>query len=145
MAEKTVIDAPRANMFMVEPEQLTLVTDENHPLYDPRVHLPVDDNLVRNIMAFGVKEPILVRKNGVEFEVVAGRQRTKAAIEGNKRLAKEGKEPMRVRAIIERGDEADMFGVMILENELRQDNTLSRRPSWRSASSTWASRRIGWR
>jgi ParB family chromosome partitioning protein len=59
----------------------------------------------------------------VEYEVVAGRQRTKAAREANKRLVDEGKEPLRVRTIIERGEESDMFGVMILENELRQDNT----------------------
>lgn len=123
MADKTAIDAPRANMFMVEPEQLTLVTDDNHPLYDPRVNLPVDENLVRNVMVFGVKEPVLVRKNGVEYEVVAGRQRTKAAVEANKRLIAEGKEPLRVRTIIERGDDADMFGVMILENELRQNDS----------------------
>lgn len=86
MAKKTAIDAPRENMFRVEPEKMVLVTDENHPLYDPRVHLPLRENLVLNIMAHGVKEPILIRKNGDTFEVVDGRQRVKHAIEANKRL-----------------------------------------------------------
>jgi len=29
---KQAIDAPRKNLFMIEPERLTLVYDQNHPL-----------------------------------------------------------------------------------------------------------------
>ncbi|MCD8349996.1 MAG: ParB/RepB/Spo0J family partition protein [Planctomycetaceae bacterium] len=123
MASKTVIDAPRANMFVVEPERLVLVTDRAHPLYDPRVHDAPEESTIKNIMVYGVKHPILVRKNGEEFEVVDGRGRVKAAIEANKRLTAEGKEPLRVRVIIERGQDADLYGVLISMNEIRRDDS----------------------
>jgi ParB family chromosome partitioning protein len=110
-------------MFMINPEDLVLVIDKNHPLYDARAADPIDENLVRNIMVYGVKEPVLVRKNGEALEVIDGRQRVKAAIEANKRLTAEGKEPMRVRAIVEKGQEADLFGVLITLNELRREDT----------------------
>ncbi len=122
MGEKTAVDAPRSNMYMVMPEELTLVTEEGHPLFDPRVHLPLRESLVLNIKAHGVKEPILVRKNGDILEVVDGRQRVKHAIEANKRFRAEGCEQIRVRVIIERGDDATMAGIMVLTNENRMDD-----------------------
>jgi len=123
MASKTAIDAPRTNAFMVEPERLVLVTDKEHPLYDPRVHDAPEESLIRNIMVYGVIEPVIVRTNGDAIEVVAGRQRVKASIEANKRLEAEGKEPLRVPCMVKRGQEADLFGVTISENEQRRDDT----------------------
>ena len=123
LCETAFPDATRKDTFFLPPEALTIVTDPSHELFDERALEPVKESLVADIMARGQLQPITVRKNGVEYEVVAGRQRTKAAREANKRLEQEGKTPIRVRTIIERGDEADMFGVMVLENELRQDNT----------------------
>jgi ParB-like chromosome segregation protein Spo0J len=59
--------------------------------------------------------------------VVAGRQRTRAAIEANKRLVKEGAEPMSVRCVLEKADDATMLGIMISENEARaNDDALTR-------------------
>ena len=31
------------SLLLYEPENLTLITDPAHPLYDERVHLPVDE------------------------------------------------------------------------------------------------------
>lgn len=111
------------SMTLVEPDQLTLIEDEAHPLYDPRVKLPLDEGMVRNIMAYGVKLPVIVRKNGSFLEVVDGRQRVKNAIEANRRLAKEGKEEMKIRIISERGTDDEMFGVLISTNENRQGDS----------------------
>lgn len=121
---KTAIDAQRGTTFLLDPEAFVLVTDKGHPLYDPRVHDEPDENLVRNIMVYGVIEPVIVRKNGDAVEVVAGRQRVKAAMEANKRLAAQGSAAVvRVPCILRRGTEADLYGVTISENEQRREDT----------------------
>jgi len=118
----------RSDLLQFDPQDITLVTDKKHALYDPRVHLPVDEATVRNMMVNGVLEPILVRKNGEKdgkaiVECIAGRQRVKAALEANRRLVAEGKEPIRVPATVRRGDEATLFGILISENEIRHGET----------------------
>lgn len=119
------LNAQRSDAFALEPEMFTLVTDPEHPLYDPRVHDEPEESLVRNVMVYGVIEPVIIRKNGEKVEVVAGRGRVKAALEANRRLTAEGKQPIRVPAILKRGQDADMFGVLISENECRrEDNPL---------------------
>lgn len=121
---KTAIEAKRGTIFMLPPERLTLVTDKNHPLYDPRVEDPPSESMIANIALYGVLEPVLVRKNGGAIEVVAGRGRTKSALEANRRLTAEGKPPILVPVIIKGGSDADLFGVMISENELRREDSM---------------------
>ena len=118
---KTITDAPRKNMFMELPEDLFLITDETHPLYCPRVHLPLSESIVLGVMMFGVKEPVLVRKVGEQKQVIAGRQRVKHALEANKRLRAAGSAEHRVPVIYQNGDDKKMLGIMMLENEARQD------------------------
>ena len=52
----------KTNVLMFEPENLHLVTDKTHPLYDERIHLPISEAMVLNIMDQGVLEPIIVWK-----------------------------------------------------------------------------------
>lgn len=113
-------ECPRTNMYMVDPDDLVIITDKSDPLYDPRVELPVEEPMVLNIMHKGILQNIrIVRRNNQDV-VITGRQRVKAAREANKRLRKEGKEPIKVPCVLTRGDEAEQLGVMISENELRQ-------------------------
>jgi len=120
---KQAIDAPRLNMFSMDPGQLVIVMDEKHPLYDPRAKLDVEESMIRNVMVNGVIEPVIVTKEGNLTLVVAGRQRVKAALAANMRLETEGKKPIRVPCIVRRGSETDLFGVSISENENRKDDT----------------------
>lgn len=120
----TLVGNNLRDAFRVDPEALTLVTDKNHPLYDERVHLPVDENLVRNIMVHGVLQSIVVRKDGKNLEVVMGRQRVKAAREANRRLAKDGRPTLKVPIVVRRGDEGDLIGGAISENELRRPDEI---------------------
>lgn len=113
----------RGNLYNYNPMDLVLVDNEEHELYDPRINLPLDEGLVRNIMVNGVIEPIVVTKAADGMLVVDGRQRVRAAVEANARLEKEGKEPLRVPCVMRRGTEADLFGVSISANENRQDDT----------------------
>ena len=114
----------RKDVFMVKPENLTLVYDKAHPLYDPRVEIAPPESMIANIAMNGVIEPVIVRKNGVDYEIVAGRRRTKSAIEANNRLRAEGKPPILVPCIMRGGTDADLFGVMVSENEIRHEDTM---------------------
>ena len=121
----------KKDAYMFDPDDLVLVTDEKSPLYDERVHLPVDERLVLNMLHApdgvpqGVLEPIKVARNTEtgKVEVVLGRQRVKAAREANKRLKKQGAEPFRVPALIQRVNAHQSMGMIISENEIRQDDT----------------------
>ncbi|CAM7266794.1 ParB/Spo0J HTH domain-containing protein [Klebsiella pneumoniae] len=53
----------KTNVLTFEPENLHLVTDKTHPLYDERIHLPISEAMVLNIMDQGVLEPIIVWKD----------------------------------------------------------------------------------
>jgi ParB family chromosome partitioning protein len=112
------------------PEKLTIVTNPESPLADPdRLAKPVAEWLVQSIMAKGVKVPIIVRTNGKDedgvpiVEVVDGRQRVRAAVVANERLAAEGRQLVKVQGIRTRGTDADMLAVMIMTNELRAADT----------------------
>ncbi|EPK0926165.1 hypothetical protein L9208_005111, partial [Klebsiella aerogenes] len=95
----------KTNVLNFEPENLYLVTDKSHPLYDERIHLPINEPMVLNIMDQGVLEPIIVWKDPETGRscVVDGRQRVRHTIEANKRLAKEGKPLLMVPAVTKRG------------------------------------------
>jgi len=121
---KQAIDAKRGTMFMLEPERLTLVYDKAHPLYDPRVEDEPPESMISNIAMNGVLEPVIVRKNGNAIEVVAGRGRTKATLEANRRLVAEGKLPIFIPCILKGGTDADLFGIMVSENEIRREDTM---------------------
>lgn len=117
-------DYPKGNVFFIPPEDVVIVTDENHYLYDERARLRPTEEMILNVMAHGVKEPVLVSSEDGKLLVVAGRQRVMAACEANKRFAADGRELMRVPCMVEKGTDADKYGVLILENEIRRDETV---------------------
>lgn len=112
-------------LLLFEPEKLTLVTDPAHPLYDERVHLPADEALVRSIMRKGVLQPIsCIRDNETGAVLVAaGRRRTIAAIEANRRLVDEGKPPKRIPVVPRPDTLAAAMEVSASENAIRMDET----------------------
>ncbi|TXV37223.1 hypothetical protein D4M71_20435 [Klebsiella quasipneumoniae] len=115
----------KTNVLTFEPENLHLVTDKTHPLYDERIHLPISEAMVLNIIDQGVLEPIIVWKDpetGLSC-VVDGRQRVRHTLEANKRLLTEGKEPLLVPAVAKRGSAVRMAQAMVSANEIRQADT----------------------
>jgi ParB family chromosome partitioning protein len=119
----------KTNLLFFDPEDLHLVTDKSHPLYDPRVELDVSESLVASIAYFGVKEPVIVWKDPETGKtcVLAGRQRVKAARAANKLLKKRGEPPKMVKAIVERGEKPNLLATMKIENEGRVEPTASER------------------
>jgi len=121
----------KRDAYMFDPDDLVLVNDEKSPLYDERVNLPIDENLVLNIMFApdgvpqGVLEPINGTRNSEtgKVEVIDGRQRVKAAREANKRLKKAGMEPVWVPCMLKRTNAHGAMGMLISSNEHRQNDT----------------------
>lgn len=77
--EKPVVvdDNPKVEEY---PEDLHIITDVKDPLYDEREKLPVSEDLMEKIDAFGFlqSKPIEVRMHNGKKAVIEGRQRVKA-------------------------------------------------------------------
>lgn len=127
MGSKQAVEGKRINAFGMDPDTLIIIgldTEDGpeHPLYDKRIKLPLDDNMVKNVKTFGVKETIIVTKDADRVLVVDGRQRVRWARTANELIRNEGGEPIFVPALVERGDEKKLYGTMISTNEVRQDD-----------------------
>ena len=109
----------RADVFYIDPDAVVLITEKGHELYDERVNLPLDEGIVSSIIEHGVQEPVKLRKNGDEFEVVSGRQRVKNAREANRRLRSAGKEPISIPVQVVRGDDLKMASLNATLNTKR--------------------------
>lgn len=124
-------NALKRTMFGMDPNDFCIVgidTDHKegeHPLWDKRIKLPLDEAMVRSVMAVGVLQPVTIRKNNGVPEVVFGRQRIRAAREANRRLIEKGERPIIVNTTTVQGDDRTMLGKMITENSLRQDDSMS--------------------
>ncbi|NBO55129.1 MAG: hypothetical protein EBU84_11175, partial [Actinobacteria bacterium] len=113
----------------VDPYELTIIgldTDDTkeHHLFQERVYLPVDENLVKNIKVYGIQMPVLVRKDGDKMIVVDGRQRTRAARQACDEAKEAGEHPIRVPVRTVVANDSRATGIMISTNELRQDDTI---------------------
>jgi ParB family transcriptional regulator, chromosome partitioning protein len=130
---KSSFEASRFNGFRFDPSDLVVIgvdTEDGseHPLWDERINLPLDETMVLSFMAIGIKEPITVRKTVVNkkevAEVVDGRRRVLHAREANRRLAKLGDPLLTVPALVERGSEGHMSHVAIALNEIRKQDDI---------------------
>lgn len=130
---KQAIQGRRINAFAVDPGDLTVIgvdTEDGpeHPLWDERIKLPLDDAMILNISALGVKEPVIVRKVKAEddfrIEVVDGRRRVLHARKANEKLASEGEGLISVPVMLAKGGDDLMETYSIALNEIRQNDVL---------------------
>jgi ParB family chromosome partitioning protein len=124
MATRLEGSAGRGDRYYFAPEDLIIIgldtkDGEEHPLWDERIKLPVDDAKVASIKLFGVIEDVVVRRNGSDCDVVDGRQRVRAARQANLELKREGKDPVRVPVTVRKGDDSEMQAVGSVTNEQR--------------------------
>lgn len=115
----------KTNVLNFAPENLYMETDPAHPLYDERVHLPLEEWMVQNIMHQGVIEPIVIWKDKEtgKVYVVDGRQRVKHAREANRRLAESGKSQLLVPAVVRIGSVHRAKEAAISANEIHIPDT----------------------
>jgi ParB family transcriptional regulator, chromosome partitioning protein len=111
----------KKDCLLFDPTQLVIVDDVASAIHET-AERPISEAFILNIKAFGVLEPITVRKNPEtgKTEVVIGRRRVRALIEANKRLKKEGCETWRVPAIPVRQEAKHLMGMMFSENVHRE-------------------------
>jgi ParB family transcriptional regulator, chromosome partitioning protein len=114
---------PRTDLFHLDPDDVLLIEDPHHILYDERVKLPVDQIDVDDVKLNGVIEPVIARKEDGKVIVIAGRQRTKWLREANRQLRKEGQPPRGLPVIFKRSEARDLFGLTLSENAHRTDLT----------------------
>lgn len=129
MATLEIEGAGKTDLHLIPPEHLVVIgldtkDGPEHPLFDERVSLPIDPAMVKNVCHFGIMENVVVCRDGKRFLVIAGRQRVRWAREANKILAKEGATLLRVPTVLRGGTEKERFGLMITENECRQDDEI---------------------
>lgn len=124
------IESKRQNLHFYNPDDLTIIgIDEggqDHPLYDERVELPVDEGLMRSILAKGVLQNITVVTDGDKLLVVTGRQRVRATRAANEMLRKSGKKEedlILIPARKARGDDGGLIQIGVMENELRREDS----------------------
>lgn len=134
---KTAIEgASRLNAFGCDPNDLVIVGYDTkdgpeHPLWDgdrlPLVLESITEEWVANILALGVLEPVLVRKNGARLEIVVGRRRVLGARAANRILGEAGQPLLRVTVMVHRADDKKSFSAIVAENEGRlNDNEIVR-------------------
>jgi ParB family chromosome partitioning protein len=121
---KTAIDAPRATLFLMDPDDLTIATDPKHPLFDPRVHEAPDLALVASIRVYGVDKPVRAIKDGDSVIVIDGRRRVTAAREAKRLNLKEGGPAPKVKVELHRGDERSAVARMVLGNFSPKEESL---------------------
>lgn len=123
----------RSQVFMLDADDDVIIIglDTNdgpeHVLYDERIYLTLDYDLVENILLLGkVLEPVSVRKNGDKAEVVFGRQRARAVREANKRLKESGATPeqlIKLPCQLDKSNDLQLLLRMMSENAQRRGDT----------------------
>jgi len=121
---KTALDAQRGTIFYLEPERIRIATAPAQPCYDKRVMKPITEQWVRNIKSNGVRRIIHVWKDGDDVWVADGRRRTRGAVEANKLIVKEGGTPIKVRCLLERGTNDEMFALSVIANEGNEEDDI---------------------
>jgi hypothetical protein len=101
--------------------------DPSSPYHDPRLLLPLDLPMVRNVNLLGVLETVLVTRVDDVLIVIAGRQRIRWARAANRMRAERGEPLIRVKCDPVRlaaTDKSYALAVMIAENEGRRDDDI---------------------
>jgi len=110
----------------IDPTHLIIIgldaDEDGSPLNDERASWEPDDSMVRNIMVYGVQQPVLVRREAGKTYVVDGRQRVKAARVAATRQGGAGEWQTKVPCIEVQGDDGRVSGIMISANEIRKDD-----------------------
>lgn len=136
-----VADAPRDQIFWLHPiEQIVIIgvdtrhKEGDHRLWDRRNDNPLDEGMIENVAANGVKVPTKVKKitrKMVEadplfdekhigmFLMAWGRTRTRWARAAMKLPSRRGKPPIRVPAIVSDADISELAKESKVENAVR--------------------------
>jgi ParB family transcriptional regulator, chromosome partitioning protein len=112
-----------SNILYVDPNEIVIIgldeEEEGNVLNDERAQKDVSEALVRNIMFYGILQPVNVRQEAGRYFVVDGRQRVKAAREAARRQQSAGEVQVKVPCLIRQSDDMTVAGIMVSSNEIR--------------------------
>jgi len=94
----------------------------DHPRYDERIKLPLNEMRIRDIRTRGVKVPVIFERDGEQLIIVDGIQRIRHAREAVIRQREAGEVELKVRGLPEKGDDKHMFGLSRALNAHRSDD-----------------------
>jgi ParB family chromosome partitioning protein len=117
-ARKPVVSA---QPLMAYPEDLVIPDQPGHVLTQPeRNALPTNENTIASILAVGVIQPVIVRRDKEDRLVVEdGRQRVKNAREANRQLEEKGLPRRKVPYVLSYASEAEAVTRGIVTNHHR--------------------------
>jgi len=141
MSGTQAIEAPRGvTTFKIRPEDITVITDEKHELFDERVYEPANAELAHSLDAHGNENPVILWKDGNRLVLVAGRRRVKAALLVREWRHKNGEPEFFLKAFVKSGTVHEMQRIMFSENAHRKDLE----PLQRAKQMHRALTRFGW-
>lgn len=113
----------------VNPNDLVIVgldtmDGPEHPLWDVRAMWETSESLAKNIMVYGVLDPVKVRQEAEKIFVVDGRQRVKAARRAAEFQGGAGEHSVKVPIRFTIADNKRIAGVMVSSNEQRFENDI---------------------
>jgi len=119
---KQTIPGGTKKIGMFFPEELTLIRDRGHYLYDPRVEKEFDEDIVKGIMEIGLSKSIDAQKIRMDdgtciLAVTDGRQGIINTLEANRRLVERGDKPLKVKVEVREEDETLAIRRMVINNE----------------------------
>ena len=104
---------------------LVLITDKEHPLWDPRLEMPLNRGRIENFKVYGVTDAIGIRKNNAtgQFEVIKGRRRVQHLRAANLELVAEGKPRRTIPCIRRQLTDREAVAMMAMENGQREEES----------------------
>lgn len=127
---KQAVDGQRVNAFRVDPHSVIVVGvdkkdvyKKTHPMYDPRVERPLDEDKLQGYVKYGPIKPIIVIKEGDDIIVDDGRRRTLYTRAANEIRLKQGLEPWQLRVMTpEKISMETAYDYSIMLNEAREED-----------------------
>lgn len=120
-------------VFRFAPEDVVIIgldtkhKEGEHPLWDERIALPINQAIVDNLVENGWEGVIRGRMEGKSVVVVNGRQSIRAAREANKIRLEKGLDPIEALVEVKNLSDEDAMALMIQFNEMRaEDDTLTK-------------------
>lgn len=118
----TIKDTTKGNIFFFDAndQRLVVIMDKSHKLYDRRVELPLEENMLKSILDKGILSPVIVRRVGDEYHVTDGRRRTLHAREIQRRHPDL---KVRIPVLIRTAKDFEALEIATISNVQRQDDS----------------------
>lgn len=118
----------RMHARWVDPADVLVITDRDHPRYDPRGELKVPQTMVDSLATYGCIEPVIACRNGGTLEICDGRMRVLGLRRVNEDRRRAGRWPLRLPVVLRACEnDGEALAVAATTNNVRFDDTVHQR------------------